>query len=760
MSAGKTQTAASPRTEGVAALLRTALCSTALAAALIPAALAQETPAPAQADEEVVVTADKRSEKARDVPSSISVVTAGTMRDRGLASIVDLTNVVAGLSVSSRGATGYNQIILRGVTSGGSQTSPTVAIYVDDVPFGTSSPSGSSTLQPDLDPADIARVEVLRGPQGTLYGASTLGGLIKYVTAAPDSEEFSARVNGGYRNVDGQGGGDGRIAVNAPIVKDKVGLRISGFYRYDPGFIDVPARGLTDTNSGHASGGRASLGIRLTDKVDLRLNAFTQKSHVNATGSVDLNPDTLVPIYGDLKNGRKTGDFFDNNYTLYSGTLTWDLGPVNLVSATGYGRIRSDLLLDITPAYGFITQLYSGGLLPAGNIFGPQNFKSSKFTQEIRFDSNSSGPFTWRLGGFYTKEDIDIVTSVLGYNPTTGALFPSLFGPLSTAVSAASYKEYAVFGDVRYAITDDLELSAGLRWAKNEQASTTSAVGLLISGSAPTTPVVTGGTSEESVVTYSASLKWSFSDDAMAYARVARGYRPGGPLNLTPSQLAASVPTSYDSDSVTNYEIGLKGLWLDGKLSAEAALFYIDWESIQLPTLIAGFNVLSNGGGAVSKGVELNLVYSPDEHWRFGFRGSYTDAYLTENAVVAGYAKDDRLPAVPQWDLGGDVEYTANLGGDLSGTLGASFKYNSDRATGQSQNALNPLRILPSFTTFDLYARLDWDAYSLSAYVRNVGDARGYYNGSTLRALAGQAVPYTAIPVQPQTFGITLSADF
>ena len=204
----------------------------------------------------------------------------------------------------------------------------------------------------------------------------------------------------------------------------------------------------------------------------------------------------------------------------------------------------------------------------------------------------------------------------------------------------------------------------------------------------------------------------------------------------------------------------MKGLWLDGRLSAEAALFYIDWEDIQLPTLIAGFTVLSNGGGAVRQGGEVNLVFSPDEHWRFGFRASYTDAYLTEDAIVAGYAKDDRLPAVPRWDVGGDIEYSATLGGDVGATLGASFKYNSDRATGQSQNALNPLRILPSFTTFDLWARLDWDAYSLSAYVRNVGDERGYYNGSTLRALPAQAVPYTAIPVQPRTVGVTLTANF
>jgi outer membrane receptor protein involved in Fe transport len=719
-------------------------------------------PEPAAAgSEEVVVTAQKRPSRALDVPASLTVVPASQLQVQGLSSLTDLTSVVPGLDVSSHGAVGFNQIILRGITSGGQQTSPTVGIYVDEVPFGTASSIGTSSLQPDIDPADVQRIEVLRGPQGTLYGASTLGGLIKYVTYAPDPRQFSGAASVGGETVDhGGAGASGRIELNLPIVEDRLAVRGSAFSRFDPGYIDDPVDHNRDDNGSHVAGGRLSLGIYPTPQLSVRLDAFTQQSRTIATSSVDLNPTTLRPIAGDLTNTRVTDDFFKSRYNLFSGTAKWDAGPVTLVSATGYGQITSNILFDFTPAYAFIIPLYSGGAIPSGDITGPQNFNSNKFTEEVRLDSNSWTPLNWRIGAFYTKENFNIATQVLGLNPTTLHQLPSVFGPLSTASTVASYEEEAVFGDARWAVTKTLELDGGVRWSHNDQNSYATSAGLLNSTSNPFTPSVMRGTSSESVVTFEASAKWNFTPDQMAYARVAKGYRPGGPIGLLPAQLAAGAPTSYHSDTVIDYEGGVKGLWLDKRLSLDADVFYIDWQNIQLPTLIAGFNVLSNGGGAISQGVEFNGSYAVTPDLTVSLRAAYTDAHLTSQALVAGYAKGERLPAVPRWDVGGDIDYVHPLFADLIGDLGMTVKYNSDRQAGQALNAANPLVDLPGFTTVDLRAGLMWRRYRLDLYARNVGDERAYFNGSALRAFAGQNVPFTAIPIQPRTLGVVLSAKF
>ncbi|MGA0601438.1 TonB-dependent receptor [Caulobacter sp. KR2-114] len=711
--------------------------------------------------EEVVVSAEKRSDRALDVASSVSVVGAQQLESRDLSTMQDWATTVAGLNFSSRGAPGFTQVILRGVTSGSQQTSPAVGVYVDDTPFGTASPAGTSSLQPDIDPSDVARIEVLRGPQGTLYGAGTLGGIIKYVTRAPDATAYSAHASAGFKGVDGGGTGwDGRLTVNAPIVRDKVALRASLFARQDPGYITDPVDHHANANLGRVTGGRAALGLYPTEDLSVRLSVFAENASAHATGGVDLDPNTLRPQLGDLTNGRVTDDYFRAKYRIWDAAISWKVAGLTLTSSTSYGQIRSHALFDFTPAFGFIVPLYSGGAIPAGDILGPQNFSSNKLTEEARVEGRFGQALTWRIGGFYTHEDLLAATQVLGVNPTTFAPLPSLFGTLSNATSPATYQEEAVFADGRWTLSPAFELSAGVRYAHNHQTSSTTAVGLLVSGSAPTTPQTTAGSSSEGVVTYQVSGKWTWAKDQMAYFRVASGYRPGGPIALTPTQLAANVPSKYNADRVTNYELGTKGLFWDGRLSADADLFWVDWSDIQLPTLIGGFNVLSNGGGAVSKGLEANLAFKATRELTLGLRTAYTNAHLTTDATVAGYRRGDPLPAVPRWDISADADWRHPLNDTLTGALGFSVKYNSSRQTGQSQNALNPVRILPGFATVDLRAGLEWGRWAATVYVRNVGDQRAYTNGGFLKAVASQTVPYQAIVIPPRTFGATLSASF
>jgi outer membrane receptor protein involved in Fe transport len=438
--------------------------------------------------ETVVVTANKRAQSVLDVAGAVDVISPQALQDQGLNSMTDWAKLVPGMSFFGRGNTGFNQVILRGITSGSQQISPTVGFYVNDAPYSFSIPFGgfSSLLQPDLDPFDLEQIEVLKGPQGTLYGASTLGGLIKYITKQPTTDSFGVTVQVGASSIDGGGMGySTRAAINIPL-SDDLALRVSGFARLDPGYVDNIATNSKNANSNDTKGLRATLAYTPTDNFKIVVNGLVQDSNVAALGSNDLNLTTLAPLFGPYEQSRFVNEDWSTHYRLVDATASWALSDFTIASTTSYGLIHSKALFDFTPAL-------PPGFLGGNGFTGPQHGNYDKFSEELRATSSGEGPWSWIVGGFYTKEDADAGSTIQGF------LAPGVhFAELSLSESRGHYQEYAFFGNLTYTIANQLDLTGGLRWSHNDEDTNIQQSGPL-SGTPIGVPIVQTGTSSASV---------------------------------------------------------------------------------------------------------------------------------------------------------------------------------------------------------------------------------------------------------------------
>jgi outer membrane receptor protein involved in Fe transport len=725
----------------------TATCSVlALILASQAAQAADAPPTTTTTVQEVVVTADKRPERLKDVPASVTAITAQQLTSTGAVKFEDYVARVPGLEISNTSAGGgLNQLSLRGVTTG-QGGNPTVGFYIDDAPFGSSTNlGGGAVLAPDLDPSDLSRIEVLRGPQGTLYGAGSMGGLLNFVTTPPNPAAFSGRLEVDASTVDGGGSGWGiRGAANVPL-GDQFAVRVSGFDRKDPGFVDDVTNGAKNVNSAHDDGGRIALGWRLDDHWNLTLSALTQEMKVDGAPTVDYDAFTGQPVYGDLKQARAPGTGeADARYSLYDLHLDGDLGWAKLVSVTSYGTLRANLNTDVSGLYG----AFLGPILGVPNLGAAIQTDAAldKYSEEVRLSGPTDARLSWQVGAFYTHERVGYVQSVPSFDAVTGGPLTPPVGSLGSASVPSTFEEAAVFGDVDYHFTDRFDVLAGLRYSHNNQTAIETTGGILFG---PTTTV--NLTSSDSSTTWLITPRLKLNDDTMIYARIATGYRPGGP-NIA----AVSVSPSYAPDRTTDYEAGIKTALFDHTLSLDLAAFYIDWIDIQLRDQTpAGIEFFSNGGKAVSEGFEGAFDWRPLQGLSISGNVSYIDAYLRSNlpAPLIGHS-GDALPATARWSGLVSADYRWPLMGEWNGIVGASWRYVGARPGDFASVAVIPRYRLPSYDTLDLRAGLDNGRWSLMAYVKNVNDARGQLSAFNLGAV--QEVPV----IQPRTFGLSISRSF
>ena len=342
----------------------------------------------------IIVTAEKRAEPLTNVPMSVTALEGGILDKLSDRDFSDYAAMVPGLSLVS-GQPGITRLTLRGQNAGGDGS--TVAVYLDESPFGSSSALlNGAVFTGDFDTWDLQRIEVLRGPQGTLYGANSEGGLLKFVTTAPVLGSFSGAAEMTGESVEhGGNGGDIRAVVNLPL-GDKVALRIGGFDQDVPGYINDPLSGKNDLNEGHKDGGRASLLAAPTDDLSIRLTAESQQSKYEGTPLVDVNPVTLQPVHGDLTQERFLSEPSSFKYDNYNATINWNAGPFSILSTTSYGILNSDYVTDATSACSFRPSTTFGEFL--GAAIGPDlggyidnNAAMKKFTQEIRLTSTAFG---------------------------------------------------------------------------------------------------------------------------------------------------------------------------------------------------------------------------------------------------------------------------------------------------------------------------------------------------------------------------------
>lgn len=701
----------------------------------------------------VVVTAQKRTEPLQEVPLSISVIDASKMADQGSVQLADYFAKVPGLSLNARGA-GRTQLILRGISTG-TGGNPTVGVTIDDTPYGASSARGGGDFMvPDLDPADLQHIEVLRGPQGTLYGASSMGGLIKYVTVAPDPGSFSGRAQVDVSSTEHGGTGYGmRASANLPVASDKFALRVSTFKRQDAGYIDDPLQGADDVNEGEVKGGRIAGLWNISDKVVARFSALLQDSSSGATPNEDVTFD-YTPLDGEYTHERLPGtDGFEGKTRFYDATVSADLGWAMFDSITAYNENRHDGPQDVTDTFGALTEIFVG--VPDQGVVIDNKLRTDKFSQEFRLSSPSDDRvLQWLFGAFYTKEKSEGYQRLRVVDPVTGVDlgFPRLY----EGTTPSEFNEKALFANFTYKFTERFDVQLGGRYSENDETFAETTDGPLNGGLS-----VESGSSGEDVFTYSFSPRFKVSESLMTYARIASGYRAGGqnnPLGLS----TTPIPDSYGSDSLVSYEIGVKGQFFGNRLTTDASLFYIDWTDIQLRQVdqSTGESFYANGGTAKSQGFEASIAWMPVDRLTVTGNIAYTDAVLTEDAPEGTFGlRGDRLPYSARKTGSLSVVKDFAINGTLDGFVGGGVTYVGDRLAPFNNTATTPRFLMPGYTAFDLRAGIQTLNWALTAYLKNASDEKGYLSATPRNSTTGLSA-YGVGVMQPRTVGVSLSMDF
>ncbi len=694
---------------------------------------------------DIVVTAQKRVERLIDVPVSVTAIDAAGLTRQNLTQLRDYFDRVPGLSYTGGG--GFTTVALRGITTGRG-ANPTVSTTVDDTPFGSSSSAGyGDRLTPDLDPSNLERVEVLRGPQGTLYGANNLGGLIKYVTATPDPSRTRAAFEfGGQSIAHGDTGAFARGSVNLPIVDDRVAIRVNGFYRQDPGFIDNTLSRVRDSNSGRAWGGRIALFARPVDDVTVTLQALSQDLQGTDSPTVFLAADGSSPFgrWAAPLSARPVPYVIRNR--LYQGRVAWDIGGVELTSITGYGESRYNTPTDSTDRFAGVLTRFG---YPGRRAILRNTINTDKVTQEVRLSSRPGGTIEWLVGGFYTNEDTVALQSL---DAIAGADSANLYA----GNIPSTFRDLAAFGTLTWHFTPTFDVQFGGRLASNRQVYRQALSGPLNGGSTANVQRF-----RETAATWLVSPRWRIGQDLTAYARVASGYRPGGPNTNLPS-----LPPSYASDRTTNYELGLKGLTPDRRIGFDVSVFWIDWTNIQLsgndPT--SGYLFYTNGSRARSRGAEANVDLHPWAGGTVVLTGAYTDAALTRDlprgatAALFGNA-GSRLPYSARWAGTVSADQDIALTGDVTGFVGGTAVYNGRRVAEFQGRAGVPRVTLPAYATLDLRAGMRSGPLAFTLFARNVTDQRGQLGG-TYRVTATPASGTAISVIDPRTIGLSVGYSY
>jgi len=713
--------------------------------------------------QEVIVTAEKRSQNEQTVPMSITTFSAATLQQKAITDFFDYATKVPNLAFAP---TGDGVGTARAISIRGISGDNVTGFYIDDVP-----------LPDSLDPRvlDIDHIEVLRGPQGTLYGARSMGGTVRLITAVPELSHFSATLHGGLSDTDrtDQPNYTGDAIVNIPIVQDRIALRLTGFYDYEAGYFkrsycsDPATAGVTCfplSTSGRTTvdnvaavdsyGGSASLTIKVGEDITITPRVMLQRDGYNGLPLGDFNatpqngigfpaPSNAYTLPSPLNTTDFTQARFFNVpeggtdwWDLYSLTLHWKTGPGELVSSTAYFDRKVDETEDESEfVWAAITSGACADPAPYCNLphAGPiQEIKDyQRFVEEIRFASTLSGPLQFVVGAFYsdfhgripfasfyppaTYPDLD--------NELTGGL-PNNAAGIPNLIFAQDYhtdiEEPAAFGELSYDITPALRATVGLRWYQVKATSHGYEQGLA-TGSFDTV-IGPEATTKESGTNPKFELDYHFNPDQMVYGLASKGFRPGGVVPIVPpgtpgttndcvAALAAVNPNlniedtrSYQSDSLWNYEIGVKNALLDHRVILNAAGFYIKWDDIQQQIFLpCGFQFISNAGAAESKGGELDLRARATDRLEVSLGVGYQNAKITQKG------NSPQLPGspvyqVPDWTGNGALSYTAPLTNRWSlmsvldySYVGSSFSGNNNPADPRKRPAYRLLNARIAF---------------------------------------------------------------
>ncbi|ALU41586.1 TonB-dependent receptor [Pseudoalteromonas rubra] len=755
-------------------MLKPKLISLAIATALPGSIMLSAT---AQADEsgaeekslEVIqITATRRSGSVQEAPLNITALDADIMKDQNIGELADVARWVPGLTVTDQGGRSGSPIIVRGLntnSSGPDQDGGTVATYVNEIPVSL-----------DMRLTDVERVEVLIGPQGTLYGAGTLGGAIRYMLKAPELDITTVQLYGDlFQNSESDSvGGEGGFIFNTPIIEDELALRASLNQYEDPGFIDynyVVREGgasladpnwssqsdvdnnlkrVADANGETTTTGRVSVRWKPNDWFDGTLNYFYQKQESEGRSIVHyqaLNPaNGLNDRIGKYESAYRYEEPRDKEDDLLSLELKADLGFAELVSASGWSSFEADGQRDQTDL--LIRLDYGYEEFPSFSAFTREEEEEDTFTQEIRLVSQGDSAWNWIVGGFYNKFESD--ASSKEFTPGFGEFAVANFGGEQTrpdnleyfSVDRSEIKEQALFGEVGYQVNDKLTITLGARFyeyeVKAESAVDFPLANTLYSGAGPSdiTLDFKQNNAEDDGNLFKFNANYQFTDSVMAYITASEGFRIGGSNGLAPcpdplpdKQIGCGMPDEmlYTADTTTNYELGLKSTWLKNRLHFNAAIFNVDWDDAQIAgaTVVGQLPYTSNAGTANAKGVEISTRAILSDSISTYATYAYTKAELTSDAPYLfnadgtdGGKDGDRLPGSPEHQFSLGINYETEVLGDK--TLDINYGLTAQSDIISKVGLRDSGETLSGYGISNLSAKLTGDMWSATLYVNNL----------------------------------------
>jgi outer membrane receptor protein involved in Fe transport len=714
----------------------------------------------------IIVTATRREVLLQDVPLSITAFQQEELTERGVVGYEGLAQNTPGVVVN-RPTANFNNFTARGIATNGygANLQGTVAIYIDELPI---SANGNSTI---LDPNlyDVERVEFLRGPQGTLFGSNSLAGAVRIITHAPNTRDFEASALADWALT----GDDSfrqryNAMVNVPLVEDRLAIRAVGFYRHEDGYVDNIGTGIENSNTLEDVGGRIALLWEPTDRLSIRLG-FSYEDSTPEDSSL------IIPTIDRNTRLSDRPDLFHAELTTYNATVEYDFDGFDFISSSTYAMFDQLFVVDLAGTF--------GQLIPfALDAYAYDDI----FVEEARLTSDPGGSFDWVLGVFYydKRRDVD-------YNYRSSPEFLAARG--LTGLNDEYYQrfgshfnssELAGFGELTYRFTDNFWITGGLRYTSTSVQSftepggyTSNYLGVALGGFSniplTVTPVaaVTGLKVTDSQASYKVSVSWQPSDAITTYATISTGFRSpvvnaraGLVSTLDPTDIV--IPDGADSDSLTNYEVGLKGVWLGGDLTANIAAYYIDWRDIQVQAnrVSDSIQFATNIGGAVSKGIELELLARPWAGVSINLVGSLNDSKVTDltaaEAAISGAVDGVRL-ASPHFQGSATVRYDFPISANANGwtafniSHAGSFPGLFPNVPGQP-GVINPTYdFTESWENVNIYFGANVGDLRVTAYVENL------FNDRSITYVHPEAfIASRYATLRPRTIGVRVGYDF
>jgi iron complex outermembrane recepter protein len=767
--------------------VKRALAALGWCTALASTVWAQSAP-PSQELQEIVVTAEKRESTVQKTPISMTAISGSELQAQGLSDMASVAQQVPGVSFKTSGP-GQTEFEMRGLTSTGGE-SPTVGFYLDDAVLtpAAMAQNGKTVIDPSL--FDLNRIEVLRGPQGTLYGAGSMGGTIKLVTNQPDPKAFAADVEligsgttngGGFNHTE-------NVMLNIPLMQDVAALRLVGTDKYIDGWIDrkvlnpfppevngSTARGdvagapvaedFRHSNTEHLQAGRAALLIQPIDRLSITLGFMHQSLTQDGPSTIDSPPLTETHY-----QPFDVSEPFSDKFNLYTLTGKFNFDSFQLVSASAYWDRQQNQTQDISEAmqdyiggffgppaafpYSSTATVTEGGStffgLGAGSI--TEDDYTRQFSEELRLASTGPGPLQWLAGGYYSS--FGATSHVFSFYPDTNDGFNANFGTTNLADNhrKVDIDQYAAFGELSYMLPDNLKASVGARYYQYHSNSVTSVSGVSANGTSD--PLF--GLAQNSGVTPKVDLAYIPDDNTTVYGTVSKGFRPGGPNSPIPvPPCASAAPTQFGPDSVWNYELGEKLRFLDSRVSVNGAVYYEDWTNVQqqvAPT--CGFKFTANAGKATVYGAELEVAVVLMPGFLLSQNVGYTHATNSTTLPAAGVVAGQRLLDVPEVTANTALSYKQPLANDLNFVSRLTNSYVSG-----IQDITFTRNALPAYDLVGLRAGVEAGRWSAVLFADNLTNKMALL-GDTGALSANISILNRVATNQPRTIGFDLNFKF